>query len=170
MRASPDRDAPILLIEPDINAVTRRFGLPAVASYPPLAQVRLAGQIDDQGVGIVDLRIPRERKRFEGVVRSNPPALVGISLTFTSNGDEAIRVASVVRRASPHTVIVLGGTGASEDPARLTGRRFHRFHRRRVARLLAREIRRTGRKPATAPGFFHRADGWVLERAPRPLP
>jgi hypothetical protein len=86
-------DGPILLVEPDINGVTRRFGLPAVASYPPLAQVRLAAQIDDRRVRVVDLRIPREKRRFERTLRQAPPALAGISLTFTSNGEEATRVA-----------------------------------------------------------------------------
>jgi magnesium-protoporphyrin IX monomethyl ester (oxidative) cyclase len=160
------RDAPILLVEPDINAVTRRFGLPAVASYPPLAQVRLAGQIDDPRVRIVDLRIPRERREFERVLRSSPPALVGISLTFTSNGDEAIRVASSVRRASPRTVIVLGGTGASEDPGAFyeSDVDFIGFRQGDASlAALVRELRRTGRKPESAPGFFHRASGaWVL--------
>jgi radical SAM superfamily enzyme YgiQ (UPF0313 family) len=165
MRGSRESEAPILLIEPDINSVSRRFGLPAVANYPPLAQVRLAGQIDDPRVRIVDLRIPRERKRFERVLRSSPPALVGISLTFTSNGDQAIRVASAVRRASPETVIVLGGTGASEDPDAFYDADvdFICFrHGDASIAALVRELRRTGRKPERAPGFFHRADGaWV---------
>jgi hypothetical protein len=122
MGAGGEAGAPILLIEPDINAVSRRFGLPAVANYPPLAQVRLAGQIEDPQTRVVDLRIPRERKRFERLLGSSPPALVGISLTFTSNGDEAIRVASMVRRASPRTVIVLGGTELRKIRRRSTRR------------------------------------------------
>lgn len=162
MRPERRKDAPILLIEPDINAVTRRFGLPAVANYPPLAQARLAASIDDPRVEIIDLRIPRERKALVGRLRSSPPALAGISLTFTSNGDEAIRIASTVRQASPSTAIVLGGTGASEDPnafyesdADFIGYR----HGDRSLAELVREIRRTGRKPERAPGFFHREDG-----------
>ncbi len=166
MGVGGEGDAPILLIEPNINAVSRRFGLPAVASYPPLAQVRLAGQIDDPWVRIVDLRIPRERRRFEHLVRSSPPALVGISLTFTSNGDEAIQVASTVRRASPSTVIVLGGTGASEDPGAFYDADvdFIAFrHGDSSLSALARELRRTGRRPESPPGFFRRGDGaWVL--------
>jgi magnesium-protoporphyrin IX monomethyl ester (oxidative) cyclase len=168
------RDAPILLIEPDINAVTRRFGLPAVASYPPLAQVRLAGQIDDPAVRIVDLRIPREWRQLENQLRSTPPALVGISLTFTSNGDEAIRVASAIRRLSPGTVIVLGGTGASEDPGAFydTDVDFIGFRQGDSSlAALVREIRRTGRKPPSAPGFFHREGGaWVRQEGTDALP
>ena len=41
------KDSPIILLEPDINPITKRFVGPLVANYPPLAQVRLAGQIDD---------------------------------------------------------------------------------------------------------------------------
>jgi magnesium-protoporphyrin IX monomethyl ester (oxidative) cyclase len=161
-----DRHAPILLVEPDINPVTRRFGLPAVASYPPLAQVRLAGQLDDQSVRIVDLRIARERKGFESLVRSTRPALAGISLTFTSNGDEAIRVAAAVRRASPGTIIVLGGTGASEDPGAFYDSDVDFIAFRQgdapLASLVG-ELRRTGAVPSSAPGFFHRKDGaWAL--------
>ena len=36
----------VILIEPEINPVTRRFSLPNIANYPPLPQVRLAGQIE----------------------------------------------------------------------------------------------------------------------------
>lgn len=35
-------------------------------------------------VRVVDLRVPREQNEFEHMLRVSPPALVGISLTFTS--------------------------------------------------------------------------------------
>ena len=40
------RGCRVVLIEPGINPITRRFGLPLVANYPPLSQARLAAQID----------------------------------------------------------------------------------------------------------------------------
>jgi hypothetical protein len=48
-------------VEPPINRITRRFGLPIVANYPPLAQVRLAGQIGGGNVEIADMHIGRSR-------------------------------------------------------------------------------------------------------------
>ena len=167
-------EGPIVLVEPNINAVTMRFGLPAVANYPPLAQTRLAGQIDDDKLAIVDLRIPGERKRFEGLLETSPPAVVGISLTFTSNGDEAIEIANAVRRASPETVIVLGGTGASEDPGAFerSAVDFICFrHGDDALGSLVRTLRATGRRPDAPPGFFRRLDGdWVLQEGARTIP
>ena len=84
----------VVLVEPDINPITRRFGLPIVANYPPLAQVGLAGQIDGAECRIVDLRVPGERRLFLESLDGDPPDLIGISLTFTSNGDEAIGIAA----------------------------------------------------------------------------
>ena len=49
-------------------------------------------------------------------MRADPPLIAGISLTFTSNGDEAIGLAQAIRRVSPATAIILGGTAPSEDP------------------------------------------------------
>ena len=167
------RSGPILLVEPDINPITRRFGLPAVASYPPLAQVRLAGQLDDDRVGIADLRIPAERHSFPARIADEPPALVGISLTFTSNGDEAIAIAREVRRASPETVIVLGGTGASEDPRAFVDSDIdfiaHRHGDRSLNALVA--AIRSGDAP-DAPAGFYRRDGarWALTPGPEPTP
>jgi len=163
------RDGPVVLLEPDINPITRRFGLPAVASYPPLAQVRLAAQIDDERVRIVDSRVPGERKRFLSSLSTNPPALVGISLTFTSNGDEAIATAAAIREASPQTVIVLGGSGASEDPQSF----FHSKvdflcfrHGDHSLNLLVRELRTTASVPEAPPGFFYRSgEEWVRGEA-----
>ena len=87
------RSNTVILVEPEINPITRRFGLPIIACYPPLAQVRLAGQIG-AGVEIADLRIPGERQRLLGRLRHDAPALLAISVTFTSNGDEAIDLVS----------------------------------------------------------------------------
>ena len=165
----------IILIEPDINPVARRFSLPNIANYPPLPQVRLAGQLrpGDQ-VEIADLRISGERERLLERVRKNPPALVGISLTFTSNGDEAIGVAAAIRTLSPGTTIVFGGTAPSEDPASFRDSEADLIcHRNGDASFaaLAVEVCETGRTPARFPGFFHREDGrWVLEAGPAPTP
>jgi magnesium-protoporphyrin IX monomethyl ester (oxidative) cyclase len=160
----------VILVEPDINPIARRFGLPLVANYPPLAQARLAGQIEGDDVEISDLRIPGERARLLERVRRDPPALVGISLSFTSNGDVAIETAAAIRRAAPSTTIVLGGTAPSEDPqsfyhsdADLIG---FRSCDASLAELV-REVRRTGRAPSRFPGFFHRDDGgWALDQGP----
>lgn len=166
----PHRSESVILIEPQINAITQRFGLPLVACYPPLTQARLAAQIHGGGAEIADLRIPGERARLLERVRRDPPLLVGISLTFTSNGDEAIELASAIRRASPGTAIVLGGTAPSEDPDS-----FHRTdadliaHRAADASLaaLVAESRASGRVPDRFPGFYHReADRWVLDQGP----
>jgi len=162
MSAKLLEDGPIWLVEPDINPVTRRFGLPAVANYPPLAQVRLAGQIDDPRVRIVDMRIAREKKGFERAIREEAPAVVGLSLTFTSNGDEAMRIASIVREASPATVIVLGGTGASEDPDSFYDSEVDFIayrHGDASFAALVRDLRRSGNKPDAAAGFYARAGG-----------
>ena len=161
MATNQRREGPILLVEPNINRVTRRFGLPAVANYPPLAQVRLAGQINDENVRILDLRIPKERKLFVETIRESQPALVGISLTFTSNGDEATQLASNIRRASPETVIVLGGTGASEDPASFYESEVDFIGFRRCdssLNLLVQSLRTTGQKPESPPGFLVRTN------------
>lgn len=120
----------------------------------------------------MDLRVPREQNEFEHMLRVSPPALVGISLTFTSNGDEAIRIASVVRWASPKTVIVLGGTGASEDPDAFydTDVDFIGYrHSDGSLAELVRELRRSGSTRENAPGFFHRAGdaGFVGNRSTR---
>jgi radical SAM superfamily enzyme YgiQ (UPF0313 family) len=165
----------VILVEPDINPVARRFSLPNIANYPPLPQVRLAGQLppgDD--VAIADLRIAGERRRLLERVRRDPPALVGISLTFTSNGDEAIEVAAAIRRLSPATGIVFGGTAPSEDPASFWSSAADLIcHRSGDASFaaLAVEVRETGRIPARFPGFFHRDDGgWVLDPGPPATP
>jgi len=39
------KGSPIILLEPIINLITKRFGLPLVANYPPLRHVRLAARI-----------------------------------------------------------------------------------------------------------------------------
>ncbi len=161
----------MVLIEPDINPVTRRFSLPNIANYPPLPQARLAGQIGD-GVEIADLRIPGERARLLERVRLDPPAVVGISLTFTSNGNEAIDVARDIRRACPGTVIVLGGTAPSEDPDSFwdSAADLICFRSGDAAfAALVEEVREEGRAPRRFPRFLHRRDGaWALEPAPAP--
>ncbi len=39
-----NRRRSVILLEPDINPVTRRFRLPNTANYPPLAQVQVYGR------------------------------------------------------------------------------------------------------------------------------
>ena len=49
----------IVLVEPEINPVTRRFGLPIIANYPPLAQARLSSRprvSASSGAGLRDFR------------------------------------------------------------------------------------------------------------------
>ncbi len=160
----------LLLVEPGINAVTRRFGLPIVAQYPPLAQVRLAGQIAGADVEIWDLRIAGERASLLRRVREAPPEVIGISLTFSSNGDEAIALASDLRRATPRACLVLGGSAATEEPESFTGSEFDLIaFRAGDASLpaLMEEVRRSGAAPERFPGFFHReGGGWVLDEGP----
>jgi len=172
---TPFRQRGIILIEPDINPVARRFSLPNIANYPPLPQVRLAGQLPPgESVEIADLRIAGERGRLLDRVRREPPALVGISLTFTSNGDEAIGVAAAIRSLSPATTIVFGGTAPSEDPASFWDSAADLIcHRNGDASFaaLAVEVREAGRTPARFPGFFHRAEGrWILDAGPAAAP
>ncbi len=160
----------LLLVEPGINAVSRRFGLPIVAQYPPLAQVRLAGQITDADVEIWDLRISGERARLIRRVLDDPPEVIGISLTFSSNGDEAIALAADLRRAAPAARIILGGSAATEEPDSFTRTDFDMFcFRAGDASLpaLMSELRRAGAAPRSFPGFFHReGEGWVLDEGP----
>ena len=162
----------VVLVEPAINPITRRFGLPVIANYPPLAQARLAAQIDAPDVEIVDLRLEGEERRFLDSLRADPPLLVGISVTFTSNGDEAIALAAKVRHASPRTGIVLGGTAPSEDPASFYASEADLIGFRSgdaALPALVAESRRSGRVPARSPGFFYREDGvWVLDPGPPP--
>jgi hopanoid C-3 methylase len=172
---TPGRPRGVILIEPDINPVTRRFSLPNIANYPPLPQVRLAGQLrQEEEVEIADLRIAGERERLLDRVRRDPPGLAGISLTFTSNGDEAIEVAAAIRIASPATTIVLGGTAPSEDPASFwdSAADLICFRNGDAAfAALAAEIHEAGRAPARFPGFFHRDGGrWVLDPGPPAAP
>lgn len=171
---SLNRQRGVILIEPDINPVTRRFSLPNIANYPPLPQVRLAGQIEGSDVEIADLRITGERERLLERVRRDPPALAGISLTFTSNGNEAIDVAAAIRRASPGTAIVFGGTAPSEDPASFSDSAADLICFRNgdaAFTALVAEIRETGRVPDRFPGFFHREDDrWVLDLGPPAVP
>ena len=172
---SPSRRRGVILIEPDINPVTRRFSLPNIANYPPLPQARLAGQLrQDEDVEIADLRIAGEKERLLDRIRRDPPGLAGISLTFTSNGDEAIEVASAIRSVSPSTTIVFGGTAPSEDPASFwdSAADLICFRNGDTAfAALAAEIREAGRPPARFPGFFHREDGrWVLDPGPPVAP
>jgi magnesium-protoporphyrin IX monomethyl ester (oxidative) cyclase len=171
---APSRPSAALLVEPDINPITRRFGLPVIAQYPPLAQARLAGQVAARLPGarlaITDLRIPGERARLIERLRADPPAVAAISLTFTSNGDEAIAVAADIRRASPATLIVLGGTAPSEDPASFYDTAVdligHRAGDLSLPALVG-EVLASGRPPARFPGFLHRQDGrWVMEPGP----
>ncbi|MBI4169020.1 MAG: cobalamin B12-binding domain-containing protein [Acidobacteria bacterium] len=167
---TPTRPRGVVLIEPDINPITRRFGLPIVAAYPPLAQVRLAAQITAAEVEIADLRIPGERDRLLERIRRKPPAVVGISVTFTSNGDEAIDIAAAVSRACPSTAIVLGGTAPSEDPQSFLDSAADlicfRGGDRALAALVA-EVVETGRTPGHFPGFFHReGERWRLDPGP----
>ena len=171
----PGRRRGVILIEPDINPVTRRFSLPNIANYPPLPQARLAGQLrQEEPVEIADLRIAGERERLLDRIRSDPPGLVGISVTFTSNGDEAIEVAAAIRSVSPATVIVFGGTAPSEDPASFWGSAADLICFRNgdsAFAALADEIRESGRAPARFPGFFHRDYGrWVLDPGPPAAP
>ncbi len=168
---SPGRPHGVILIEPDINPVTRRFSLPNIANYPPLPQARLAGQlVHEEDVEITDLRIAGEMERLLDRVRRDPPALAGISATFTSNGDEAIEAAAAIRRISPATTIVFGGTAPSEDPASFwdSAADLICFRNGDAAfAALAAAIREAGRPPARFPGFFHRDDGrWVLDPGP----
>ncbi|HEV8703112.1 MAG TPA: radical SAM protein [Candidatus Polarisedimenticolia bacterium] len=171
----PGRRRGVILIEPGINPVTRRFSLPNVANYPPLPQARLAGQLGQaEDVEIADLRIAGEKERLLDRVRRDPPGLAGISLTFTSNGDEAIGVAAAIRSVSPATTIVLGGTAPSEDPASFwdSAADLICFRNGDAAfAALAAEIREAGRAPTRFPGFFHRDDGrWVLDPGPPVAP
>ncbi|HZI93554.1 MAG TPA: cobalamin-dependent protein [Patescibacteria group bacterium] len=168
MASTPPRG--VILIEPDINPITRRFSLPNIANYPPLPQVRLAGQLQHENVEIADLRIAGEKRRLLDRIRRNPPALAGISLTFTSNGDEAIDVAEAIRLVSPATTIVFGGTAPSEDPQSFWDSAVDLICFRNgdaAFAALAAEVRETGRTPGRFPGFFHREDNrWVLDAAP----
>ncbi len=164
----------VVLIEPPVNPITRRFGLPIVANYPPLAQARLAGQIDGADVEIWDLRAPGELRRLLATLRGNPPALVGISLTFSSNGEEALRVARAIRAAAPAVPIVLGGSAATEEPQSFLGAPVDLIGFRGGDLTLAALVRETIQArgfPRRYPGFFHReGDGWVLEPGPAPPP
>ena len=167
---SQSRSRRVVLIEPEVNPVTRRFGLPVVANYPPLSQVRLAAQIGGDDLEIADLRVPGERARLLERLRNDPPMIAGISLTFTSNGDEAIDLARAVRRASPRTAIVLGGTAPSEDPQSFLGSAAdlicYRSGDAALSALVA-ESRAAGEPPVRFPGFFHREGGrWVLDPGP----
>jgi radical SAM superfamily enzyme YgiQ (UPF0313 family) len=171
----PGRRRGVILIEPDINPVARRFSLPNIANYPPLPQARLAGQLaPEEPVEIADLRIAGERQRLLERVRRDPPDVVGISLTFTSNGDEAIEIASAIRRLSPATTIVFGGTAPSEDPGSFWDSAADLICYRNgdaAFAALVRETREAGRPPDRFPGFLHRDDGrWVLDPGPPAAP
>ncbi|MFQ5671412.1 MAG: B12-binding domain-containing radical SAM protein [Acidobacteriota bacterium] len=168
------RGGPVYLVEPGINPITRRFGLPLVANYPPLALARLAGQMDHSDIRIVDLRVPGERNRFLRDLPTQPPGVVAISLTFTSNGDQAIELASAVRRVAPRTAIILGGTAASESPDSFLATEIdlicHRAGDRSLAELVA-QFRRNGEVPSQPDGFLYRdGGGWAAAAPAKAVP
>jgi magnesium-protoporphyrin IX monomethyl ester (oxidative) cyclase len=94
-------------------------------------------------------------------------------LTFTSNGDEANVIASAIRKISPETVILLGGTGPSEDPDSFFSSEIDLIGYRAADTCLSAfiaEMRRTGRPPEAPPGFLRRSNGrWIRgEDVPAP--
>ncbi len=169
------RQPRVLLVEPGINPITLRFGLPIVANYPPLAQARLAGQILDRAeVAIADLRLPGETARLLESVRRDPPDLIGVSVTFTSNGDEAIAATRALRAAAPRATIVLGGTAPSEDPLSFVDSAADLIGFRAGDASLAElvdAVREGGGPPERFAGFFHREGaGWEPTPGPAAPP
>lgn len=167
------KNGPIFLVEPPINPVSERTGLAAIARYPALAQARLAGQIPDGKVEIFDLRIAREVPRFLKRLAEAPPALVGISTTFSSNGEEASWIAREVRTRSPESVIVLGGSAPSEEPMAFFPAEVDFIGFRAgdgsLPSLVA-ALRRDGSVPDKPSGFFYRGEGkWELGPAQPPI-
>ena len=69
IRADLLRTGSIVLIEPPAEPIVSRVGLSTIANYPPLTQARLAAQIDDPNVKIVDLRIPGESSSLLDALR-----------------------------------------------------------------------------------------------------
>jgi magnesium-protoporphyrin IX monomethyl ester (oxidative) cyclase len=162
----------LVLIEPSTNDVARRFALSILAQYPPLAQIRLAGQVTSAKVEIWDVRIAGERERLLSRLRSGPPEAIGISHMFSSNGEEIVRLAADLRAASPRSRILLGGSAASAEP--------QSFVHSEVDLICAGvgdgdlpalmdETARAGVCPERFPGFYHREDGaFVLEPGSEP--
>src|SRR5574341_1512776 len=105
-----------------------------------------------RGVLLIEPDINPATRRFSlPAIANYPPVLAGISLTFTSNGDEAIDVARAIRRASPATTIVFGGTAPSEDPGSFWDSAADLICYRNgdaAFAALAAEIREVGQAPA----------------------
>jgi magnesium-protoporphyrin IX monomethyl ester (oxidative) cyclase len=127
-----------------------------------MTQARLAAQIDDPNVRIVDLRIPGESAPLQDDLLQDPPAAVGISATFTSNGDQVKLVADAVRRTCPSTPILLGGTAVSEEPDAFLDSAADLICSRRgdvALPAFVRALRRDGVVPDEPAGFLHRRNG-----------
>src|SRR5262249_17177276 len=141
-------------------------GLCTVANYPPMVHTRLAGQMPEEKIRIFDLRIPGEHARFLRALRQEKPILVGISVMFTSNGEEAMSLASQVRQVLPETVIVLGGTAPSEEPMAYFDCAADFITYRagdQSLPALVRDLRAGQGLPQSPAGFFYREDGaWKL--------
>ena len=106
----------VLLVQPHQGeSVKRRIFHPGIEI--PLNIACLAAYLDRQGISnsILDMRLYADRDPFrqvENAVSNGKPSIVGIS-AFTSEADNARRVAELVKRMDENIVTVVGGHHAS---------------------------------------------------------
>lgn len=125
----------ILLLQSPITL--KEEDVPTYGFFPPLGLAYLAGVLlrDNFEVEIIDLLIEGAKylapvgggkirwglpdKEIERIVQSKAPGIVGITNNFTSFSTDCIRLARIVRKCLPDTLIVIGGAHASMEPKSL---------------------------------------------------
>src|SRR5216684_1234809 len=93
-----------------------RFGLGPFFSVEPLGMEYIAAALEARGhrATVVDLRYSRSVDYY---LRMTRPRLVGIACMHALETDEALALTEHVRKASPDTVIVIGGHSAAAYPS-----------------------------------------------------
>jgi hypothetical protein len=107
----------VLLLRP--RPGNERFGLGPFFRIEPLGMAYVAAALEARRHDVIaaDLRFSRTA---EHLVTRHRPALVGIACMHALETDDALVLAARVRRASPRSVIVVGGHSAAAYPPALS--------------------------------------------------
>ncbi len=100
----------IMLIQP------RRkdgLGLTGLSCLEPLALEFVASSVKEHDIKLIDLFEPRE---IEKEIKKFSPDICGISCSFTMDVNYSLEISRVIKRASPRTLVFIGGHHASLSP------------------------------------------------------
>jgi len=155
-----------LLLRPDPG--NERFGLGPFFRVEPLGLEYVAAALRAAGVSatIVDERFARDPLRC---LRRNRARLVGISCTHALEYDRVLELARAVRRASPGSLIVVGGHAAGAYPAPLEVPEVDAICLDDGEEILPAFVAalRRGQPPARVPGLRVRTEhGWLTTPPP----